>query len=138
MKKILYIDDEADTMKMSSKFDVMREEGIETIGVLRVAEAFPQSGLTFVKSFNSFRSNNASRGVLQFARNQRRNNNGASTSPGYTRGVRENPDRDREYSPSKVATEYIEKYDIADSLRRPVEALELTARDQTIRDIKRR
>lgn len=42
MINVLYIDDEGDTEKMSSKFDIMREHGINVTTVLNVGEAIPE------------------------------------------------------------------------------------------------
>jgi CheY-like chemotaxis protein len=42
MIKILYIDDEADTEKMASKFEIMARMDIEVIPVTRVEEALPR------------------------------------------------------------------------------------------------
>jgi DNA-binding NtrC family response regulator len=41
MKKVLYIDDEADTEKMASKFEIMRWENIEVIPIAKVSDALP-------------------------------------------------------------------------------------------------
>lgn len=41
MSKVLYIDDEADTEKMASKFEIMKEEGIEIVPVSRVRDVLP-------------------------------------------------------------------------------------------------
>lgn len=41
MKKVLYIDDEVDTEKMASKFEIMAEQGIEVIKVENVESALP-------------------------------------------------------------------------------------------------
>ena len=41
MIKVLYIDDEADTEKMASKFEIMREEGIYVIPVARISDVLP-------------------------------------------------------------------------------------------------
>jgi DNA-binding response OmpR family regulator len=41
MKKVLYIDDEANLEKMASKFEIMQEEGIEVISVTRVKDVLP-------------------------------------------------------------------------------------------------
>lgn len=38
MKKVLYIDDEADTLKMASVFEVIGEEGIELLPVSRIGD----------------------------------------------------------------------------------------------------
>ena len=39
---VLYIDDEADTEKFKSKCEIMREEGIDVIGVTSVRDAIPK------------------------------------------------------------------------------------------------
>ena len=41
MKTVLYIDDEADSEKMVSKFEIMNDEGIDVIRVIRVEDALP-------------------------------------------------------------------------------------------------
>lgn len=38
MKKVVYIDDEVNTEKMASKFDILKEEGIEVEPIARVKE----------------------------------------------------------------------------------------------------
>jgi CheY-like chemotaxis protein len=42
MIKVLYVDDEADTQTMASKFDLMRHRGIDVIKVTRVAEVLKE------------------------------------------------------------------------------------------------
>lgn len=42
MIKILYVDDEADTEKMASKFDIMRSMGVEAIPVTHVDAVLPK------------------------------------------------------------------------------------------------
>jgi CheY-like chemotaxis protein len=42
MKRVLYIDDEANTEKMASKFEIMKDEGIEVIPVTRIQEVLPK------------------------------------------------------------------------------------------------
>ena len=39
---VLYIDDEADTEKFASKFDIFREGGINVIPIISVGDALPQ------------------------------------------------------------------------------------------------
>lgn len=41
MKKVLYIDDEADTEKMASKFEILRAENIDVIPITRVKDVLP-------------------------------------------------------------------------------------------------
>ena len=41
MKKIMYIDDEADSEKMASKFEIMEEEGIQALRITRVENVLP-------------------------------------------------------------------------------------------------
>ena len=41
MIRVLYIDDEADTEKMSSKFELLARHGIQVIPVMRVQDAIP-------------------------------------------------------------------------------------------------
>jgi CheY-like chemotaxis protein len=41
MKKILYIDDEADQEKMASKFEILKEEGIGVVPVAKVKDVLP-------------------------------------------------------------------------------------------------
>lgn len=42
MIRVMYVDDEADSVKMESKFDLMKKKGIEVIPVTRVPDVFPQ------------------------------------------------------------------------------------------------
>lgn len=42
MIKVLYVDDEADTEKMASKFEIMRSMGIEAIPVTQVDAVLPK------------------------------------------------------------------------------------------------
>ena len=39
--KVLYIDDEADTEKMASKFEIMKENGIDVASVVKVEDVLP-------------------------------------------------------------------------------------------------
>jgi CheY-like chemotaxis protein len=41
MKKVLYIDDEADSEKMASKFELMSEEGFDVVPVCRLRDVIP-------------------------------------------------------------------------------------------------
>lgn len=41
MKKVLYIDDEADSEKMASKFELLRSENIDLIPLTRVKDVLP-------------------------------------------------------------------------------------------------
>jgi CheY-like chemotaxis protein len=41
MKKVVYVDDEADTEKMDSKFDILKDEGIDIEAISSVGDVLP-------------------------------------------------------------------------------------------------
>jgi two-component system OmpR family response regulator len=41
MKKVLYIDDDAEMERMASKFEIMREENIDVVPIARVRDVLP-------------------------------------------------------------------------------------------------
>jgi two-component system nitrogen regulation response regulator GlnG len=128
MINVIYIDDESDTEKMSSKFDIMLDSGIVVVKVAKVQDALPTLDA---------HCDTVDLVVLDIIMPPEGFYSLADTNGGTTTGLRLLKDIRRAYpelpiiivsvNRTETAEVMAEEYGVADYLDKPIEAFEIAA-----------